>query len=414
MAPLPAPPPEPTADVQAEPAPQPPPVEATPTPPPPPPALVFVGDGWVRDPDDPQAPLIRLIRLDPASEDPPTATQALLDGLEPLMECYEAVLQTNPDWRFTLSLHRDEPREPGDDDLGLFVRPEAPGFEVCARLSFQQVLPKLADDPHGRYAMRAYPRRSDAPRLRMPRAEDEVTQRHGGSCWTYENYPCAPKKRCKAPEWVRSQCHHPAERPGVALRWALQPVDRGRQAIVGLELVGTDDEVVWTVPLDADDAERMGNLARDDAQRHLDHFRDRRLPGSLWVELRPTAIVVADRAGVRAMDRRSGRVVFRYAAPPPPESKFWFDGGTYVARRGSRRCEGDAGHGAFAALCGPDLLYFDGHTFAVIETESGFSVRGETSQPQHRGNAPGSGVRPVAAYRAARVRLDLEGIIYLE
>ena len=368
----------------------------------------------MRTPDDPSAPLLRWTRLDPASDDPDAVIHRLLDELEPIMGCYEDALSTEPGRMLTLSVYRQTRSDPTDDDLGLHVRPEDPSFAACVRPLLERALPEITEDPHGRYAVRLFPRRAEAPRLRLPDAEDRVEQRPGGSCWTWETYPCAPNKRCKAAEWIRSQCHHPAERTGVALRWTLQPAERGRQSIVGLELVGTDDEVVWQVPLDPEDAERMGKLAREDAQRHLEHFRDRRLPGTFRVELRPSEIIVADLAGVRVMDRRSGGVVFRWAAPSPPKSKFWFDGGTYMARRGPRRCEGDARHGSFAAMCGPDLLYFDGHTFAVFEVGSKLSVRGQTSKAQRKGNAPGPGVRPTAAYRAGGYRLALEGIVYLD
>ena len=37
-----------------------------------------------------------------------------------------------------------------------------------------------------------------------------------------------------------------------------------------------------------------------------------------------------------------------------------------------------------------------------------------SATPQRKGNAPGPGVRPTAAYRAGGYRLALEGIVYLD
>ncbi|MCA9654368.1 MAG: hypothetical protein KC501_30890, partial [Myxococcales bacterium] len=379
--------------------------------PPPPPRPSFVGDGWTRRPDDPTAPLLRLTELRPSRFDDPAPVRALLDLLEPLMACYEAELVGDPELVATLWIDRRGEA----DGLDLRVDARHPTRLVeCLGPALRSAMPPVADDPHGRYAITLFPRRDAAPPLRQPELADEVIEREGGSCWTERTYPCAPHKACMAADWERTRCRHPADRPDVALRWAMGPAQDGRRPRIGLELVAADGSLVWRAPFEPDDVARLGSLPADEAQAHVEGARERPLPGAWWVELGPQRVGLADRAGVRFYDRRSGELRFRYVPPEPEADRTWLDEGTFVARRGKRRCKGDAGHGAFATRCGDELLYFDGHAFAVISTAWGASLRDQSTLSDPGSTRRGGAVRPSLGLRAGGYRLEVSGMVFMQ
>ena len=124
-------------------------------------------------------------------------------------------------------------------------------------------------------------------------------------------------------------------------------------------------------------------------------------------------MIVADRAGVRVYDRRTGESRFRHVSPDPEASRLWFDDGSFTARRGTQRCKGDARSGAFAARCGDDLLYFDGHALAVISVASSVWLRGQTTLGEPGSTRGGNAVRPTASLTAAGYRVRIEGMVYM-
>lgn len=397
-----------SAEARVEPAVEPT-VEPEPTP-----ALVFVDDGWVRRPEDPTAPLLRLTTLEPSGDDGPAAIRALLGTLEPLMTCYEAELQQDPERYATLWTRRRAPQTDDPEGIELGEAPHPTALVRCADPVLRQALPAASEDPHGRYELRLYPHHDDAPRLQRPEPEAEVIEREGGSCWTRRTYPCKPHKICRAPDWERTLCRHPAQDPEVALRWAFEPVDDQRWRISAVELTTADGSTIWRTALDADDVERLGVMDEADVERHRVEFREHPLPRSWWVALEPRRVMLADRAGVRVYDRTTGELRFRYTPREPEATRLWFDDGTFTARKGKQRCKGDARHGAFVARCGEDLLYFYGHGLAVIAVADAVWLRGQSTLDDPGSKRGGNAVRPTASLKAVGYRVKIEGMVYMQ
>jgi hypothetical protein len=388
------------------------------------PKLVLVDEDWVLDDEDPGGPLLRIVELRPSAPraprgtngDDPAPIRALLGVLEPLLHCYAAELGRTPALTLTLTIRRIAPTDA--DRVGLSIEEntaEPTGIPACARPILAQALPHHAQDPHGRYALRLFPRRDQAPPLWLPELDDVVIEREGGSCFTRRTYPCKPHKICKAADWQRTRCRHPADRPGVALRWAFGVASPdGQWPREGVDLVGADDGLVWRTVLEPEDAEQLGFLHVSEAQRHLAEFRAEPLPGALLLALEPTRVVLADRAGVRVYERRTGKRGFRFAPADPEAPRMFLDEGTFTARKGKLRCTGDAGRGAFATVCGDDLLYFDGHALAVIDYGPPMSLRDQTTLRDDTSTRTGGAARPKASLRTAGWRVLVEGVVLLQ
>lgn len=203
-------------------------VEPAPTParapaPAPAPALVLVDEDWVWDDGDLRGPLLRIVELRSANDDDPTAVRALLGMLEPLMACYEVELGRRPELQLTLTIRRAPPS--AGDAVGLAVVEdvaEPTGMPECARRWLAQALPPQEQDPEGRYALRFFPHRDQAPPLRRPGLDDVVIEREGGACFTRQVYPCKPHKHCKAADWGRTRCRPPSDPTGAAEGTAAQ------------------------------------------------------------------------------------------------------------------------------------------------------------------------------------------------
>lgn len=379
------------------------------------PSLVLVDEDWVWDDGDPSGPLLRLVELESANEDDPAAIRALLGVLGPLMECYELALGRTPGLTLTLSIRRTPPSEGDAGGLSITENTAEPsGIPACAAPILTRALPPHAEDAHGRYALRFFPRRDQAHALRLPDFDEVVIEREGGSCFTRRTYPCKPHKICKAADWERTRCKHPADRPGVELRWVFGPATpTGQWPRIGIDLVGADDGLVWRAELDPEDAQRLGPLHVDEARRHLAEFRNGPPPDVFGVMLEPTRVVVADRAGVRTYDRHTGKRGFRYAAPAPAGPPFFFDEGKLSVRGAELRCIGSARRGVFIAPCGDVLLWFDGHTLAVIDREP-MSLRGETSLADDTSTRGGDAANPKASLRVAGWRVAVDGRVFLQ
>jgi hypothetical protein len=393
-------------------------VEPSPEPAPvPAPSLVLVDEDWVWDDGDPSGPLLRIVELESANDDDPATIRALLGALGPLMACYDAALGRAPALTLTLTIRRTPPTEA--DRVGLTLAEdtaEPTGVPGCAAPILAQALPPHAQDPHGRYAVRFFPHRDQAPPLQLPDLDEVVIEREGGSCFTRRTYPCKPHKHCKAADWERSRCKHPADRPGVAVRWAFGAAspDGNRWPRTGIDLVGADDGLVWRTALDPEDAQRLGSLHVDEARRHLDGFRGEALPGMLLLAIEPTRVVLADRAGVRVYERRTGKRGFRLVPREPEAPRMFLDEGRFSARKGKQRCNGDAGHGAFATVCGDTLLWFDGHALAVIDYGPPMYLRDQTTLSDPTSTRTGGAAAPKASLRTAGWRVTVGGRVFLQ
>lgn len=376
--------------------------------------LVFTEAGWTRDPDDPGAALLRFTLVRPGDSSDPKPLRPLLDVLEPLMACYEVEPARPTDRGLAIHLRRDDEAHPTPDGFTLTVHAPAPdGLAACMTPVLRDALPPATQDHGAVYELSFYPRRELAPRLPQPQPDEEVLTREGGSCWLRETYPCKPHKRCMAPRWIRSRCRPPTDREGVVLRWALGPADAEQQhPRTGLSLVSVGGEVLWTSPLTEAVAQRLGPVhhsalaaPRPDARAPL---------GALWIELRPHWVLLADRAGVRAHERRTGRERFTMIADARGPEAMFFDTGTYKLRGHGHHCKGRAKHGALAVRCDELLVYFDGFTMAVIELEPPMKVVARSnlaasSSTYRRGHV----IRPGAMLRDRGYTLNIEGLVFL-
>jgi len=379
------------------------------------PKLVLVDEDWVWNDGDPSGPLLRIVELQSSNDDDPTAVRALLGVLEPLMACYDAELGRTPELMLTLTIRRTPSTTADREGLSIEANTREPtGIPGCARPFLARALPPAAQDPHGRYAVRLFPHRDQAPALRLPDIDDTVIEREGGSCFTVHTNPCKPHKHCMGPTWQRTRCRHPAERPGVTVRWAFGPATQEQWPRTGIDLVGADGGLVWRTSLDPEDAERLGTLHVSEAQGHLERFRSEAPPGVLLLAIEPKRVVLADRAGVRMYDRRTGKRGFRYAPREPEAPRMFLDEGTFTARKGKLRCSGDARRGAFATTCDGALLWFDGHALAVIDYGQPMSLHGETTLSDDTSTRTGGAAAPRASLRVAGWRVVVEGRVFLQ
>jgi hypothetical protein len=174
------------------------------------PTLVLVDEDWVWDDGDLGGPLLRIMELHDGSEDPAGA-RALVATLEPLMICYELELGRRPGLTLTVAIRRVAPTEV--DRVGIAVSEDAGdptgGMSSCVAKALAHALPPHHQDPYGRYTLRFFPRRDQAPPLRRPDPDDAVIEGEGGACFIRETHPCKPHKHCMGPTWARSRCKPP-------------------------------------------------------------------------------------------------------------------------------------------------------------------------------------------------------------
>jgi hypothetical protein len=152
----------------------------------------------------------------------------------------------------------------------------------------------------------------------------------------------------------------------------------------------------------------------DEARRHLDGFRGEALPGMLLLAIEPTRVVLADLAGVRVYERRTGKRGFRLVPREPEAPRMFLDEGRFSARKGKQRCNGDAGHGAFATVCGDTLLWFDGHALAVIDYGPPMYLRDQTTLSDPTSTRTGGAAAPKASLRTAGWRVTVGGRVFLQ
>jgi hypothetical protein len=173
------------------------------------PTLVLVDEDWVWDNGDLGGPLLRIMELHDGSEDPAGA-RALVATLEPLMICYELELGRRPELTLTVAIRRVAPTEV--DRVGIAVSEDAgepTGMPSCVARALAHALPPHHQDPYGRYTLRFFPRRDQAPPLRLPDPDDAVIEGVGGACFIRQTHPCKPHKHCMGPTWARSHCKPP-------------------------------------------------------------------------------------------------------------------------------------------------------------------------------------------------------------
>ena len=181
------------------------------TPAEPPLARLELGEqGWARAGAQGSGPLLRLEHYDSYGPVGEALESDLLERLEPIHACFEALLGERPDADMELS-YRVRLGDGIEDGVEIDARPPAPqGTQLCLRRGLASAGQGLAAEERAGLVVRLrfFPRAQEVPPLRVPSPEDQTSTRIGGTCWTWEDYPCAPHKRCMADVWVR-----PARRP---------------------------------------------------------------------------------------------------------------------------------------------------------------------------------------------------------
>ncbi len=387
-------PPPPTPDVEAEPE-----VPARPS-------AVHLDEGWVRNADDPSAPLIQLVVAEDYGDRGKKGVDTIVGAADSILACWEHAVSTEPR-RASVNIRWRAPSEPDDDPLEINT---GPATEVELGACVDAAVRKVVSRPEGRdfavVTFQMFPRR-DA--VVLPRADERqvVAVRAGGSCWQWvDEPPCPPKKRCYVDRWERTACGDPPMRDDVSVRFGLGTPASGRAPLIDLRLVGGDGAVLWLARLPSAFVNHYGRYDVAEGPS-VDATR-----GAYAVKFGAASITLADSGGIQVFDRRTGDRQLTWVAPERGERTLWFDDGTFSIRRGQQTCEGDAGHGAFFAECGDRSVFFDGYTLAVF---SGAPLTLVASRHLgQRGNSlTGSGVAPQAALAAGGVRVSVRGTVFM-
>ena len=386
--------PEPTVAPSLEPASAPEP-EALP--------LVHTELGWSREADDPAAPVVQLRHVNSFGPGGDALVEAIVGAAGALLTCWEARDDT-VEGRVDLRVDLRAPSDPADDPLAISHEDRAAESVVrCADDAIRAVVPRPGEGAGAVVSFAMFPRR-DEVRLRRASSNALVSVRFG-TCWQWEDYPCAPNKRCKGDEWIRTTCGEPALRDDVELQLGLGTPKKGHAAPVDIRLVGGDGTVLWLHALPESVSADYGH-----AFEPAPAIAVRDVSFGLDYGLR--TLVVADVHGVRAYDRKTGDALMSWT-PKPGEPRIWFDDGEFVLRRvRTEVCRGSAGHGSFFQACGDLRVYFDGHSVALFEGE--VPKLAEETALGGRGATLASSVMPKASFRLGKYRLAIEGIIYLE
>ena len=394
--------PQPSA---APPSPEPTPQSAEPTPSSP----VHLDIGWVRDADDPSAPVLQLTTLVHHGASAKSHVARLLADVGPLLACAtSAISEAQPRASFQIRLRRAD--APDDDPLRIDVQPtEATSLARCLD---EAVRPKLETVATGDVAVLSFRVFVDRDESFLREADDDrvVSVREAGTCWQWPTYPCAPHKMCRAAEFVRTTCGEPTMRDDVSLSFSLGPADaRGHAAPVELRLLGGDGQTLWTTALPEATQQRYGpRFAVADAPIVL-RPGGNVLDTSMGIE----HVLVADTAGLHVYARRTGELLGEWLAPPRQEPTMQFDGGQVVVRRRRATCSGDAGHGSFFVSCDDRFVWFDGHTLAVF---AGADPRPRATKALGNAGAKlrGETLTPALSVSAGGVSVEVKGQIFVQ
>jgi hypothetical protein len=374
---------------------------------------VRLDSGWVRDADDPAAPLLRLDHLDYTGDSSRASAQAVLAVVDELLACWEAhpPVPALPSAQLHIRTHARDAI--GVDPLEVLTWPvEAADLQTCAHAVIRDVVSVPGSGQGLRMSLRIFAHRSEAT-LRRADPSRIVAVRDAGSCWQWETYPCKPHKHCMAPEFIRTECGAPTQRDDVRVAFGLGPPNAaGLAPPVDVRLVNAAGDVLWLTPLPPELVARYGaRYEASDAPAAV--LRDG--VDTFSLQLGPASITIADAAGRQILDRATGALLASWVAPvvDPAAPTLYFDDGTFESRRAGKPCQGDAGHGHFWGTCGDRTLWFDGHTLAVFADDPPRLV-GRAAIGERGVTVRGATVVPEVTLRAGGLRVRIAGHIYLE
>jgi len=360
--------------------------------------------GWVRAADDPAAATLQLRRANGFGPGGDALVESIVGTADALLTCWEQ-RDSSVDGRVTLRVDLRSPADPGDDPLSVSSGNQTADPVVqCADEALRAVVPRPTEGAGAVVLFTMVPRHDQA-RVRRASPDELVAVRVGGTCWQWEDYPCAPNKHCKADEWVPTTCGEPTQRDDVQLHFGLGTPTDGYASPVDIRLLGGDATVLWRQPLSETLASKYGRAFPAAASAELGRV-------AYGVDMGLKTLTIGDAHGVRAYDRSNGNSLMSWSADVG-EPRMWFDDGEFVLVRGNKEvCRGNAGHGGFFATCGETRVYFNGHTAALLEGDP-LRVAFETALGQREAKLESS-VMPTAKIRLGKYRLEVKGIIYLD
>jgi outer membrane protein assembly factor BamB len=197
----------------------------------------------------------------------------------------------------------------------------------------------------------------------------------------------------------------PAARLPPYLRYALAEEPDGTCQTKAIEWVDGDGKVLWSRPpppallsgFPCDTAE-IRNYRQAPRYRELLGHWNQEAAGAVWIYTG---------ASLQGIDRKSGKLLFDAtlgSAGPVTQPSFSFDEGSFTYGN----CRGEAPHARVFAVCGQELLVFNGLIALAVDLPTRREkARGQFSQSHHR-----------SGKRAARIpvgerTLELVGIIYM-
>jgi outer membrane protein assembly factor BamB len=201
----------------------------------------------------------------------------------------------------------------------------------------------------------------------------------------------------------------PAARLPPYLRFALAEEPDGTCQTKAIEWVGSDGKVLWSRPPPA--ALLSGYLCDTaEIQLYRQAPRYRELLG-YWKQEAAGAVWIFTGAGLQGIALKNGELLFDAtlgSANPLTQPSFFVDKGSFTYGN----CRGEAPRGRVFAVCGQELLVFNGQTALVVDLPTRRErARGQFSQSHHRSG--GRAAQVSAKIPVGERTLDLAGIIYM-
>lgn len=369
-------------------------------------AALRVEEGWVRTPDDPNAPLIQLQRVDGHGASGAAALETIVGAASGILRCWEVAVAAGAK-RGSVGIHVRRPTEPDGDPLRVdFGQDADPEAQRCIDAAVRKRLTMPEQGDSASVGFMFFSRRENVVMATLDPG-GEVAVRAGSSCWQWkEEGPCPAHKRCYASRWIRTSCGAPAMRDDVSVRFGLGTPKGERAPLSDARLVGGDGTVLWVTPLASDFLVGYGEY------RVSKEGSIAATTSAYAVEFARETVTVADAVGLQIYKRIGGKRLLSWAAPERGESTLWFDDGRYVIRRGKTVCEGDAGRGGWYAKCGDRRVYFDGYSLAVFGASTAKLIA-TRHLGQGKNRLTGRGTSPSAELSTGGVQVEIRGNVFM-
>ncbi len=201
----------------------------------------------------------------------------------------------------------------------------------------------------------------------------------------------------------------PAARPPPYLRYAIAEEPGGTCQTKAVEWVDGDEKVLWSRPPPVTSLKALPcDIGEIQSYRQAPRYRS--LLGH-WHQEAAGAVWLYTGASLQGIDVKSGKLLFDAtlgSADPQTQPSFFFDKGSFTYGD----CRGEAPHGRVFAVCGKELLVFNGLTALVVDLPTRREkARGQFSESHHRYG--GRAAKASARIPVGERTLELVGIIYM-